>query len=253
MSKRRLLLVLFAAVACAVLLVIGVTTAYFTEVEVKDNYITIGNVSIELDEGAFSPTEPHIVVPGSVVEKSPKLINSGNKDEFVFMKVTVPKGSVTLLSESGSDRGRPKSNLNGGQQLFRLSAEATTPDTVQSVPQVSDKDIEFTYHSGSAEGNTVDGWLLLETKTDNSGYDEYIFGYNKKLEPNDETVTLFDEVQLKSFVDREKTGETEIGIICCGIQAEYLKSEIAVNLTAEHQSLSELQAVYRIVKNKANV
>ena len=251
MNKRRLLVVI-AAISGVVLLVIGITMAYFTEVEVKDNYITIGNVSIELDEGSFSPTEPHVVVPGSVVGKAPMLRNNGNKDEFVFMKVTVPKSNVTLLWESGDDKGKPKGNLNGNQQLFKLLAEVTTPNTVQSVPAVSGKDIEFIYHSGSAEGNTVDGWLLLESKTDNADYDVYVFGYNKKLQPSDETVTLFDKVQLKSFVDRETTGETEIGITCYGIQAEYLKSDSAVDFTAEHQNLTELQAIYTIVNNKAN-
>ena len=66
MNKRRLL-VMIATMSGVVLLVIGIAMAYFTEVEVKENYITIGKISIELDEGSFSPTEPHTVVPGSIV------------------------------------------------------------------------------------------------------------------------------------------------------------------------------------------
>ena len=72
MKKRRLLFVAVAAAAAAVLIVIGVTSAYFTEVEVKENNITIGNVSVKLDEGSFDPDTTHPVVPGSVTEKAPR-------------------------------------------------------------------------------------------------------------------------------------------------------------------------------------
>ena len=250
MKKRRLLFVAVAAAAAAVLIVIGVTSAYFTEVEVKENNITIGNVSVKLDEGSFDPDTTHPVVPGSVTEKAPKVKNDGNKDEFVFMKITVPKKAVTLLWEDGENRGKPKSDKQA-QQLFRLSAETATPDSVAAVPAITGRDVAFSYHSDTAGGRTVDGWVLLESKTTGSSADEYVFGYNKKMLPNAETVTLFDSVQLKSFLDAEATGGTEIGVICYGIQAENLKPVNPVDLTKNHYSLAELQNIYTIVKNKA--
>ena len=54
--KKRRILIIAAAAACAVtLVVVGVIRAYFTEVEVKENKITIGNISINLTEGDFDP------------------------------------------------------------------------------------------------------------------------------------------------------------------------------------------------------
>ena len=250
--KKRRILIIAAAAACAVtLVVVGVIRAYFTEVEVKENKITIGNISINLTEGSFDPETTYPVVPGSVVEKAPKIANDGNRDEFVFMTVTVPKAQVTLLYESGTNKGNPKTNLaeNTPQQLFRLVAEPTDPNTALQVPSVSGRDIDFSYHSGS---NTVDGWVLLASDTTGTDSDLYVFGYNKKMLPADETVTLFDKVQLKSFIDGEKKDGVTIGVKGYGIQADYLRGT-NVDFTKAHYSAADLNEIYSIVRNKAGI
>nr|WP_316618445.1 hypothetical protein [uncultured Ruminococcus sp.] len=251
--KKRRILIIAAAAACAVtLVVVGVIRAYFTEVEVKENKITIGNISINLTEGSFDPDTTYPVVPGSVVNKAPKIANDGNRDEFVFMTVTVPKAQVTLLDESGSNKGNPKTGLDSIQQLFRLVAEQTDPNTVLQVPTVSGRDIDFTYHSGSDTGEGADGWVLLTSDTTGSDYDLYVFGYNKKMLPADETVTLFDKVQLKSFIDGEKKDGVTIGVKGYGIQADYLRGT-NVDFTKAHYSAADLNEIYSIVRNKAGI
>lgn len=250
--KKRRILIIAAAAACAVtLVVVGVIRAYFTEVEVKENKITIGNISINLTEGDFDPDTTYPVVPGSVVNKAPKIANDGNRDEFVFMTVTVPKAQVTLLYESGTNKGNPKTNLaeNTPQQLFRLVAEPTDPNTALQVPSVSGRDIDFSYHSGS---NTVDGWVLLASDTTGTDSDLYVFGYNKKMLPADETVTLFDKVQLKSFIDGEKKDGVTIGVKGYGIQGNYLRGT-NVDFTKAHYSAADLNEIYSIVRNKAGI
>lgn len=251
--KKRRILIIAAAAACAVtLVVVGVIRAYFTEVEVKENKITIGNISINLTEGSFDPETTYPVVPGSVVEKAPKIANDGNRDEFVLMTVTVPKAQVTLLDESGSNKGNPKTGLDSIQQLFRLVAEQTDPNTVLQVPTISGRDIDFTYHSGSDTGEGADGWVLLTSDTTGSDYDLYVFGYNKKMLPADETVTLFDKVQLKSFIDGEKKDGVTIGVKGYGIQADYLRGT-NVDFTKAHYSAADLNEIYSIVRNKAGI
>ena len=251
--KKRRILIIAAAAACAVtLVVVGVIRAYFTEVEVKENKITIGNISINLTEGSFDPETTYPVVPGSVVEKAPNIANDGNRDEFVLMTVTVPKAQVTLLDESGSNKGNPKTGLDSIQQLFRLVAEQTDPNTVLQVPTVSGRDIDFTYHSGSDTGEGADGWVLLTSDTTGSDYDLYVFGYNKKMLPADETVTLFDKVQLKSFIDGEKKDGVTIGVKGYGIQADYLRGT-NVDFTKAHYSAADLNEIYSIVRNKAGI
>ena len=251
--KKRRILIIAAAAACAVtLVVVGVIRAYFTEVEVKENKITIGNISINITEGSFDPETTYPVVPGSVVEKAPKIANDGNRDEFVLMTVTVPKAQVTLLDESGSNKGNPKTGPDSIQQLFRLVAEQTDPNTVLQVPTVSGRDIDFTYHSGSDTGEGADGWVLLTSDTTGSDYDLYVFGYNKKMLPADETVTLFDKVQLKSFIDGEKKDGVTIGVKGYGIQGNYLRGT-NVDFTKAHYSAADLNEIYSIVRNKAGI
>lgn len=251
--KKRRILIIAAAAACAVtLVVVGVIRAYFTEVEVKENKITIGNISINLTEGSIDPETTYPVVPGSVVEKAPKIANDGNRDEFVLTTVTVPKAQVTLLDESGSNKGNPKTGLDSIQQLFRLVAEQTDPNTVLQVPTISGRDIDFTYHSGSDTGEGADGWVLLTSDTTGSDYDLYVFGYNKKMLPADETVTLFDKVQLKSFIDGEKKDGVTIGVKGYGIQADYLRGT-NVDFTKAHYSAADLNEIYSIVRNKAGI
>ena len=245
MMKKRILLPIIAAAAALVLLFVGITTAYFTEVEVRDNNITIGKIDITLDEGGFDQDTTYPVVPGTKLSKAPTITNTGNQDEYVFMRITVPTAEVTLLNESGERT--PKTGLSGVQQLFKLISAESTTNT--SVPDQSGKDIEFTYKSGSAENY---GWVLLETYS-KTGYDEYVFGYNKKLAPTDETVTLFDEVQLKSFVDNEKKGPSDIGVYCYGIQAKNLQPSGTYDLTETYLSTNTLNAIYTIVKNKAGL
>ena len=244
--KKRILLIVLAALSAGVLFMIGMTSAYFTDVEVKENVITIGKVSVELDESPFDPSKPHDVVPGSKTEKAPKLTNNGNKDEFVFLKITVPKADVTLLYETGENRGTPKTGLTGTQQLFHVFANNTPVETLTSH---DGKDIDISYHAGNGEN---DGWVLLETTSEDNNKDTYVFGYNKLMKPDDETVTLFDSVQLKSFIDSQVKGDVTIGVSAYGIQADNLQITPAIDLEKTRYNDTELNSIYTIVKNKAN-
>lgn len=242
--NKRILLIVLAAVSAVALLAVGISSAYFTDIEVRDNIITIGKVSIELDESPFDPTSPHNVVPGSKTEKAPKLTNDGNKDEFVFMQITVPKDNVTLLYEDGDFRGTPKTGLDGTQQLFHIIAN---PPYETDVTPVGGKDIDISYHAGNGD---ADGWILLKTESA-ADKDTYVFGYNKLMKPDDETVTLFDSVQLKSFIDGQVTGDVTIDVTAYGIQAENLQTTPETDLEKACYSGDDLQAIYTIVANKA--
>lgn len=262
MKKQRLFTVL-ASASAALLLMVGLTSSYLTDVEVKDNIITIGKVDIELDEGGFDTEKVYDVVPGSRVVKAPKLVNTGTKDEFVFLRITVPKGKVTLLHETGVHKGTPDTAFTAEkQELFRILADDTDPFT----ENVRDKlggltantltegtDSDFQYRSGSLSG---DGWVLISAavkNNDTTEWDEYVFGYSRKLLPDEETLKLFDEVQLKSFIDGEAVGETDIGVYGYAIQADNLKPEGNIDFDKVYFELDDLSAVYTIVKNKAKL
>ena len=118
-KKKRRWLLPAAAVSAAVLLAVGSVTAYFTDTKYRENVITIGKTDLELTEPHY-PDPSQTVEPGSVVAKDQKLRNTGDIDEYVFMKLEVPKAQVTLLNESGADIGKPVSSLSGKQQIFKL-------------------------------------------------------------------------------------------------------------------------------------
>ena len=251
MNKQHILTAA-ASLSVAAILLIGSTTAYFTDIEVKDNIITIGKIDLQLDEGNF-PSGAVSVVPGTKQEKAPKLINTGTKDEFVFLKITVPKANITLLNNFGT----PDTHYSGTkpQQLFRF---ITNNDSQrETLPIQENKDIDFSYHYGNSNGTELIGWILIESDEQNAKYDEYVFAYNKKLSPNETsgTCTLFDAVQLKSFIDGEASGTVSIGVYGFGIQADNLKATISepsgtVDTSKTMYSTAELRAIYEIVKNK---
>ena len=245
----------FAIAYVIAILLIGNTAAYFTDVEVKDNIITIGRIDLQLDEGDF-PSDAVSVVSGSRQAKAPRLINTGTKEEFVFLKITVPKKNITLLDSLGMPDTQ-YSNTNP-QQLFRFTANDDQQS--ETLPKQENKDIDFSYHYGSPNGEDDSvpvGWVLIESDDTNADDDEYVFGYNKKLSPNETsgTCTLFDAVQLKSFIDGEVSETVSIGVYGFGIQADNLKAVISdssdmVDTSKTMYSITDLQAIYKIVKNK---
>jgi hypothetical protein len=72
------------------------------------------------------------------------------------------------------------------------------------------------------------------------------------MKPDDETVTLFDSVQLKSFIDSQIKGDVTIGVSAYGIQADNLQITPAINLEKTRYNDTELNSIYTIVENKAN-
>ena len=93
--------------------------------------------------------------------------------------------------------------------------------------------------------------MLLKT-TSQDDKDTYVFGYNKLMKPEDETVPLFDSVQLKSFIDSQIKGDVNIGVSAYGIQADNLQTTPAIDLEKQHYDNTDLNSIYTIVKNKAN-
>ena len=257
MSKRKWILA-GALLLSGLLLSVGVATAFLTDVEVMDNVITIGSVSVALSED-FTPA---VVVPGSLETKAPKLTNNGAKDEYVFLRVTVPKAEVTLLYEADEyddaeppqllhRKGTPRAEQQA-QELFRFLADSTGGDgsPLATAAFTGPCDGDLTYHSIPAEGPDPAGWLLLESDTSDGETDVYYFGYNKKLTPEAETRTLFDQIQLKSFIDGEVQGEVAIGVFGYGIQADNLKPEGTELTPADLLTEAQLRSVWTIVRNK---
>ncbi len=255
------LLHIAAAVSAAVLLAVGGITAYLTDLDVQRNVITLGSVKAELDEGNY--TDEQTVVPGQIIEKAPKLTNTGKNDAYVFLRIEVPKAEVTLLYEEDTTDSDNKQHKAGEirlsksrQQIFRLLTDGAA-DSTAVISADADKGVSITYHGKT---DTDDGWVLLtnECVFSDNDKDVYVFGYSKKLSPdspNDETKPLFDSVQLKSIIDHELNDtdlmkEMQITVQGYAIQDRNLHID-GMDDGKENPTAEQLTSIYEIVQRKA--
>ncbi len=260
MNKKVKTGALSAITLIALLCLFQFTSAYFIDKETAVNVIKIGRISVELEENFTSPEN---TLPGRIFDKAPKLKNIGTKDEFVFLEVTVPKESVTLLNET-ENIGKIRKET-GLYEIFRMIATYGTDETEMKIPNTQfdttspeskfDYDIDFSYHApvtGNPDAEEIKaGWILIKANSTEKS-NSYVFAYNKKLSPNMETVELFDRVQLKSFINEEVTGEQVIGVKPYAIQAEGLNatglSEECKNNAIANEN--DLKIIYQVIQNK---
>ena len=274
---------------------LGATVSYLTDAEATDNIITIGKVALEVSEEHYEDSK--IVAAGGSVAKDPTINNIGSKDEYVFFRVGVPKRNVTLLYEkdtkvgTGEDaptykEGTPTVNnrtldennntteiKTNVDEIYKIIADGVNGTTSTDVsdelgdtaePKTSPQ-LDFSYNKGDNTTNSEkEGWIYLKRElnqptsgTETNKYDYYYFGYNKKLAKEKKTVSLFDRIQLKSFIDEEVNSkdddkplneETQITIDAYGIQADSLGAELN-NLT-DFVSKEDLQKILNIVNEK---
>jgi len=272
MNKQQKIKYAIFAGSAALLVGIGLAVAFFTDAETKNNLVSIGKVSMELTENF---TNGDTLVPGQKKTKAPKLTNDGKNDEYVFLEVRVPRENVQMVDASGALIDSDKKM----QEIFKFLAEqdkigenadgTDIKGTVQSLsgtcknPSGADEtlaDTVFSYHNG---GNSSEGWIHLykwNSQENNTDYNIYLFGYNKKLLTETSTRTLFDEIQLKSFIDEQLTGITggkkseQIAIVAYGIQADNLdlQDTDGENLSEKaYLSSDDLKSIYQVVQKKA--
>lgn len=276
MKKRSVFLptaIIFLVIS--VILVTHLTISYLMDYERADNIITIGKVDLELSEGSFP--ESSIISPGGTLTKAPMITNNGINDEYVFLTIAVPKKYVTLLYEKNEGTEHKEGEKVAGYpaevEIFKIIANGETVANGGNVDIIPDsntpKKVEFSYHKGNSSTSAA-GWVYLEKPVipsgiNSDGYDVYSFGYNKKLIAGDDnkksTITLFDEIRLKSFIDEElSTGyvgenpqgaNVDIIVTAYGIQADDLgitglPSDDSNSIISDEN----VGKIFTIVKNK---
>lgn len=232
-SKKNIII----AVACVLLIAIaiGITLSYFTDEKDAENIFTVGDVRLNIVEPNYpQKASDRVMYSESVIAKDPTIINIGSNSEYVYMLVSLPKENVTLLDENG----QKINDVPQKTEIFKL---------------MSNSENQFTESNISYDSN----WIFLG-KNDSEDECTYIFAYKDILEKSGKTSTLFDKVQLKSFIEGElsENAVENIGIKAYGIQSDNL---IGVDLPSIKDTRDELKTkltnIYNIYarQNEAGV
>ena len=72
---------------------IGGILAYFTDGDTATNTMTVGQISIDLQEPNWEPKDD--ITPGQDIRKDPLIKNDGENDAYVFLEVSVPYANIT--------------------------------------------------------------------------------------------------------------------------------------------------------------
>lgn len=174
-------------------------------------------------------------------------------------------------------------NGKAHEEIYRMIATGTNPQKVTATDVPEDEPcLDFGYNAGHIKENDSDttpdtsGWVYLKRELnqsvtgepDTDRYDLYYFGYNRRLQYNRDqteqakTIPLFDQVQLKSFIDEEltqtaqkKNVDTYILVRAYAIQADSLDKGNAGDLNAIERDayLDQVQLtnIFGIVERKA--
>lgn len=162
---------------------IGGVSAYLTDFDKRDNQFTVGKVSIEVTEPGFKPEEQKKIEPGKEIKKDPKITNTGVNDAFVYLEVSIPTANVEAAAEDGTRLGEKN------QELFSFQPSAS--------------------------------WTKLSSRK-NGNSQIYVYAYNKILQAEQTTDTLFDSVKFLNLIEGQlDEQDLTIPVRAYAIQASY--------------------------------
>ena len=217
--------------------------AYLTDSEQHTNVITVGDIKTELEEPNWVPSQAEKMVPYQTVAKDPQIENTGDNDEIVFMKVTVPVVSVTEVTEAGV-KGTKQS-----QEIVFMQKSGTLPgvhaNAFNTDASVNGTWVELSSRETNADYSAVD--------LNGSGTRTYVFAYNKKLAPEGKTSALFNQIQLKNVVENELTANAgyNIKVEAYAIQADNIMQSGTPISTTGTISNADLLYIYDAFVNQA--
>lgn len=259
--KKKKIIVLAASCALIAAMGIGGTLAYLTDQTDATNSFTFGDVKVNTIETAWDLTDedgdgvPDVAEDETPNQQTPKSVqaeNVGINDAIVFVKITVPIENVTYVADDGTvelkhDGTHDKKN----QEIFYFERNGDSINLQNNnfdPNWVNLPEEEFGYQN--AGGSTP----YLDLSPGNfrpytGSVRTYVFGYNKRIKKGEITTTLFDQVQIKNFIENEVTvGATkDVKVETYSIQADNIvdeNGEIDTNGTIGHDTLKEIYDIY---------
>lgn len=261
-AKNRIALIILTSLLLGVL-IIGGMFAYLTDTDEVTNKFTVGKVSIDLIEPNFPGGDnggkiSEGIVPNQEIDKDPKIINNGQNDAIVFLKITVPIKNVATanpdgtLTEPKTDTGQLSKKT---QELFTMNGEEGISGNYQHKFNITtDGNTTGWIELTDREKTSTDGiiWSKFTSYADNDKhyyaddtiYRTYVFGYNTILKPNEETKTIFDTVTFLNIIEGEIPSGTELNIRvdAYAIQSNYIDGVDTSSLDTD--TLNKIYDVY---------
>lgn len=201
------------ALAMMLVVLIGGVMAYFTSTDSVKNTFAVGKVKIDLAEPNW--VAPTNITPNQAIIKDPQIKNIGANDAYVFLKVTVPKASVSTVAQDGT------------------VSEAAVHQLLQ-LNNVTNKNAVW---SGTDSINST--WVQVGEKTTTDDAYVYVFAYGSaqactKLAKDATTSNLFDSVTFINAAEGQSLeGKSlDINIEAFGIQTDNISGNGANGKTA---------------------
>lgn len=258
--KNRKLIAMLAACGLIAVMGIGGTMAYLTDQTEATNTFTFGDVKVNTIEAAWDvkdeddngvPDAAEKEVPNQQTPKSVQAENVGINDAVVFVKLTVPLETVTLVEDDGTAHlkadGTHDTKL---QEIFYFQDENDTINAQnnnfdENWINLPEEETGYQGAGGSEEYLDIHSNYRPYDKT----YRTYVFGYNKRIAKGELTTTLFDKVQIKNFIENEVTpsAKKDIKVETYSIQADNIvdaNGAIDTTGTMNHDTLKEIYDIY---------
>ena len=279
---------------------LGATVSYLTDAEATDNIITIGKVALEVSEEHYEDSKI-VAAGGSVAkDPTINNIGSKDEYVFFRVGVpkrnvtllyekdtkvgtgedapTYKEGTPTVNNRTLDENNNTTEIKTNVDEIYKIIADgvngttstAVSAELTDNAEPNAEPQLYFYYNKGKSDGQDnekKEGWIYLKRDIPVSGdedyekYDYYYFGYNKKLSKEAETISLFDRIQLKSFIDQEVNPtttannvtttlneETKILIDAYGIQADSLGGDL--NSLGDFLTKDNLQEILKIIDEK---
>lgn len=230
--NRKLVLVL--ALVLSVAMATTGTLAYLTDRDSAANVFTMGNLTIELNEGDFDNNNDNVLLPGGPqISKKPSVKNtSSNVEAYVWIELAVPTGAMRETVDSNAN-----SPYGGAIHFDFLGAEGSVWHEYKEVRKTG------------ADAVEINGKLC----------DVYTFLFNDRLLPGCETDVLFHSVYMDASVDITPEGDvySVVNGVATSLQYNINDGELpvyvsayAIQATDGNDMWESVEAAYDIYHNQ---
>lgn len=219
--------------ACALLVLGGAALitagvkAYLTDTDTVTNTFTVGEVMIDTIEPKYpgnGSDETKDLVPLQEIPKDPQIRNTGKNRAIVFSQIDIPMANVITTNEKGARQEKKNTELFG----FRTSDGAFNSVHKEWIL------VRIQYLDAHGEQTSQDAAVTCRR----------LFGYEKQLEEDETTSSVFDIVRFANIIEGQIDNTVQdLTITSFAIQADNI-AELTTAHYTDKMDQSQLSAIY---------